>query len=94
MVADSVAVPIEDQINGVDDLLYYSSTCDNTGRYTCSVTFRSGADSDMALVNLQNAVKRAEVKLPSTVRQQGVSVQKRNADMLALWAFRLQTMFR
>ena len=87
VVADSVAVPIEDQINGVDDLLYYSSTCDNTGRYTCSVTFRSGADSDMALVNLQNAVKRAEAKLPSTVRQQGVSVQKRNADMLALWAF-------
>ena len=87
VIAEAVAVPIEDQVNGVEDLLYYSSTCDNAGSYSCSVTFKSGADSNMALVNLQNAVKRAEAKLPAVVKQQGVSVQKRNSDMLAVWAF-------
>ncbi|MDO5317525.1 MAG: efflux RND transporter permease subunit [bacterium] len=87
VVADAIAIPVEDQINGVDNVVYYSSTCDNSGAYSCSVTFRSGADTDMALVNLQNAVKRAESKLPSVVKQQGVTVQKRNADMIAMYSF-------
>ena len=87
VVADTIAIPVEDQINAVENVLYYSSTCNNAGSYSCSVTFKSGADSDMALVNLQNAVKRAESKLPSIVKQQGVSVQKRNSDMLAMYAF-------
>ena len=87
VVADAIAIPIEDQINGVENVVYYSSTCDNSGTYSCSVTFRSGADTDMALVNLQNAVKRAETKLPSAVKQQGVMVQKRNADMIAMYSF-------
>ena len=87
VVADAVATPVEDQINGVENMAYYSSTCDNSGSYSCSVAFVSGADSDMALVNLQNAVRRAEAKLPSTVKQRGVSVQKRNPDMLAMYAF-------
>ena len=87
VVADAIAIPIEDQINGVENVVYYSSTCDNSGSYSCSVTFRSGADTDMALVNLQNAVKRAETKLPSAVKQQGITVQKRNADMIAMYSF-------
>ena len=65
VIAQTVAIPLEDEVNAVEDLLYYSSTCNNSGRYSCSVTFKSGTDSDMALVNLQNCVKRAGKCKPS-----------------------------
>jgi len=87
VVADTVAIPIEDELNGVDDLLYFSSTCDNLGNYNCSVTFKSGTDSDMAMVNVQNALKRAEPKLPDDVKRVGVNVDKRTGDMLAVFVF-------
>ena len=87
VITQTVAMPIEDEINGVDDLLYFSSTSDNSGSYSCQVTFQSGTDTDIALVNLQNAVKRAEVKLPSDVIKNGISVQKRGGDILAMFAF-------
>lgn len=86
-VAETVAIPLEDEINNVDDLLYFSSTCDNNGSYSCTVTFESGTDPDMALVNLQNAVKRAEPRLPAEVTQTGIQVQKRSDDMLAVIVF-------
>ena len=87
VITQTVAMPIEDEINGVDDLLYFSSTSDNSGSYSCQVTFQSGTDTDIALVNLQNAVKRAEVKLPSDVTKNGINVQKRGGDILAMFAF-------
>ena len=87
VVAQTVAMPIEDQINGVEDLLYFSSNSSDTGSYSCNVTFKSGTDTDMALVNLQNAVKRAEPKLPSEVTKLGVNVTKRGGDILAMFAF-------
>ncbi len=87
VITQTVAMPIEDEINGVDDLLYFSSTSDNSGSYSCQVTFQSGTDTDIAMVNLQNAVKRAEVKLPSDVTKNGISVQKRGGDILAMFAF-------
>ena len=87
VITQTVAMPIEDEINGVDDLLYFSSTSDNSGNYSCQVTFQSGTDTDIAMVNLQNAVKRAEVKLPSDVTKNGISVQKRGTDILAMFAF-------
>ena len=87
VVAQTVAMPIEDQINGVEDLLYFSSNSNDTGSYSCNVTFKSGTDTDMALVNLQNAVKRAEPKLPSEVTKLGVNVSKRGGDILAMFAF-------
>lgn len=80
-------MPLENEINGVEDLLYFSSTSSNSGSYSCSVTFRSGTDSDIALVNLQNAVKRAEAQLPSEVTKVGITVEKRGNDILAMLAF-------
>ena len=71
----------------MEDLLYFFSTSSNSGSYSCSVTFRSGTDSDIALVNLQNAVKRAEAQLPSEVTKVGITVEKRGNDILAMLAF-------
>ncbi|MEA4861890.1 MAG: efflux RND transporter permease subunit [Victivallaceae bacterium] len=87
VVVETVGSPIEDEINGVEDLLYYSSSSDNYGNYSCSVTFKSGTDTDIAMVNLQNAVKRAEPKLPSDVTKNGIAVTKRGSDILAIFAF-------
>lgn len=87
VVAQTVAMPLENEINGVEDLLYFSSTSSNSGSYSCSVTFRSGTDSDIALVNLQNAVKRAEAQLPSEVTKVGITVEKGGNDILAMLAF-------
>ena len=87
VVAQTVAMPLENEINGVEDLLYFSSTSSNSGSYSCSVTLRSGTDSDIALGNLQKAVKRAEAQLPSEVTKVGITVEKRGNDILAMLAF-------
>ncbi len=87
VIAETVAIPLEDEINGVEDIQYYSSTCNNNGSYSCMVTFKTGTDSNMDMVNLQNAVKRAERKLPSEVVRENVSVRKRNSDLLAMYSF-------
>jgi len=87
VIAETVAIPLEDEINAVDNLLYFSSSSSNDGSYSCSVVFKSGSDSDMNLVNLQNAVKRAEAKLPAEVTKRTVQVKKRNSDMLAMYSF-------
>ncbi len=87
VVMQTVATPLEDSINGVDDLLYFSSSCSNDGTYSCSVTFKPGTDSDIAMVNLQNAVKQAEAQLPSEVTKTGISVKKRGSDILAMFTF-------
>lgn len=87
VVAETVAIPLEDELNGVEDLLYYSSTCDNSGNYACTITFKTGTNSDMAMVNVQNALKRADSQLPEDVKRIGVDVDKRTGDMLAVFAF-------
>ena len=83
----SVAQVMEDQINGVDDIWYYKSNCSNKGLYNCYCTFRPGTNSDMALVNVQNAVKRAEPKLPAEVVQNGITVKKSPEDRMVMYMF-------
>jgi len=87
VVADSVAAPLEAEINGVEDMLYMSSTCSNNGSYSLSVTFAVGADPNIAQVNVQNRAQQAVPKLPAEVVDQGVSVRTRSSDMLAVFSF-------
>lgn len=87
VIADTVASPLESEVNGTEDMVYYSSQSDNLGNYTLTLTFKSGADEDMALVNVNNAVKRAEHALPTDVVNNGITVVKRSSDMLATYAF-------
>lgn len=81
-IAETVAVPIEEQVNGVDDMLYMSSISSNTGQYQLTVTFKIGTDPDIAAVNLQNRVQLAEPQLPQQVTQQGVSTRKQSSGLL------------
>ena len=86
-VADAVAAPIEAEMNGLEDMLYFSSECNNDGSYALNVTMAPGCDTDIAQVNIQNAVKRAEMKLPNDVKQLGINVIKRSSDILSVFAF-------
>ena len=86
-VEETVAMVIESQINGVEDKLYYSSSCSNTGEYMCQITFKTGTNDDIAMVNVQNAIKQGENSLPAEVRAVGVNVVKRSNDILCVFAF-------
>lgn len=87
VLADTVAIPLEAEINGIEDLLYFSSTSNDSGKYACSLTFKIGTDANMAFINTQNAIKAAEKKLPTEVVNSGITVRKRSADMLAQFTF-------
>jgi len=87
VVADNVAAPLEKEVNGVDKMLYMSSSCSNDGRYTLSVTFEVGTDPDIDQVNLQNRVQLATSKLPQAVVDQGIDVRRRSTDILGAVEF-------
>ena len=82
VLRDSVAVPIESQVNGVEGMQYMSSTSSNDGSYSLTVTFESGYDGDIAQVNVQNRVQQATPSLPEEVTRSGVTVQKKSNTIL------------
>jgi multidrug efflux pump len=82
VVADSVAAPIEQQVNGVERSLYMSSQCTNDGTYNLTVTFELGTDLNMAQVLVQNRVQLAVPQLPQQVQVQGVTVKKKSPSIL------------
>ena len=82
VVQEAVAAPIEEQVNGVDDMLYMSSTSANDGSYELIVTFAVGTDPDIAAVNVQNRVAIANAQLPQEVLRQGITTQKQSSNIL------------
>src|SRR5438309_5716870 len=82
VVADTVATPIEQEVNGVESMIYMSSRCTNDGQMLLDVTFKLGTSLDMAQVLVQNRVKIAEAKLPEEVKRQGVTTKKKSPSIL------------
>jgi HAE1 family hydrophobic/amphiphilic exporter-1 len=85
-VEQAVAAQIEAQVNGVDDMIYMSSTSSDNGGYSLSVTFEVGTDADIAAVNVQNRVAQAMAGLPAEVTSAGVVTQKASSNMLMVAA--------
>ena len=86
-VLKSVVVPIEEQVNGVENMDYISSSASNSGGANITVYFKQGTNADIAAVNVQNAVSRANASLPSEVVQSGVIVRKQNSGNLMFLSF-------
>ncbi|KAB2672092.1 efflux RND transporter permease subunit [Ochrobactrum sp. LMG 5442] len=87
VIADVVGGPLETAINGVDGMMYMSSTSSNAGQYSLSVTFEVGTDPELAQINVQNRAQLAISRLPAAVAQQGVSVRSRSPDFVLGIAF-------
>ncbi|SMC83112.1 multidrug efflux pump [Fulvimarina manganoxydans] len=83
-LAQTVSAPIEQQINGVEDMIYMQSTNSSTGTANISVTFASGTDPDQATINVNNRVQQATASLPQEVQRLGVTVAKRSSQILAV----------
>jgi len=86
VVEETVAAPIEAQVNGVDDMIYMSSNSTDSGNYSLDVTFAVGTDPDIATVNVQNRVSQATSQLPTEVTSSGVTVQKASTNILLVIA--------
>ncbi len=84
VIADTVAAPIEQQVNGVEDMLYMNSTSAANGDMSLMVYFEVGTDPDQAMINVNNRVQAATTSLPEDVRRYGVTVEKRSSSMLQL----------
>mgnify|MGYP006273931975 CR=1 FL=1 len=87
VVKDTVAAPIEQEMNGVEDMLYMQSDCTNDGGYSLEVTFDVDSNPDIDQVNVQNRLQLAESRLPKAVLDQGINVRRRSSDMLGVVSF-------
>src|SRR5690606_37743023 len=83
-IAETVAAPLEEEINGVENMLYMNSISSGDGTLTINVTFAVGADPDLAAINVNNRIQAAVPRLPEEVRRQGVVVRKASANMLQI----------
>ena len=83
-VRDTVAAPIEQQVSGVENMMYMSSQCTNDGAYTLTVTFKLGMDSDMAQVLVQNRVSLALPVIPDLVQREGINVKKMSPSTMMI----------
>jgi HAE1 family hydrophobic/amphiphilic exporter-1 len=86
VLAETVAAPIEQQVNGVERMIYMASTCSNDGTYSLTITFEVGTNLDMAQVLVQNRVSVAEPRLPEEVRRQGITVNKQSTSILQVFS--------
>ena len=85
-INDSVVSLIEEELNGARGLLYYESSSSSTGSADITVTFKPGTDPNLAQVDVQNRLKKAEARLPQTVKDQGITVEQANAGFLMVYA--------
>ena len=83
-VADTVAAPVEQQVNGVENMMYMSSQCTNDGNYTLTVTFKPGTDLNISQVLVQNRVSLAQPILPDLVKRRGIAVKKKSPNVLMI----------
>ena len=88
VLVDTVAIPIENAINGVEDMLYMSSTSDDNGSYTLTVTFNIGTNPDIARVKVQNRLQQVNSELPEVVTKQGIDISSQLSNMLAMLVLR------
>jgi multidrug efflux pump len=86
VIAQTVASPLENSINGVDDMIYMNSVSSGSGTMDLSVSFKVGTDPDQATINVNNRVQMAMASLPSEVQRQGVTVQKQSSTILMILA--------
>ena len=89
VIAEKVAVPIEQEVNGVDDMIYMQSKSSDDGSMSLTVTFEIGTDIDMASVLVQNRVAIAEPKLPEETKRQGITTKKKSSNMVLMVNFDL-----
>src|SRR5436853_7217411 len=87
-LARTVAAPIEEQLSGIENLVYFNSSSASNGALTITCTFEVGTNIDLATINVSNRVKIAEPRLPDDVRRTGVLVQKRSTDILMVVGIR------
>ena len=88
VLVDTVAIPIENELNGVENMLYMSSSSDDNGSYQLTITFDIGTNPDIAQVQVENRLQQVNSQLPALVIQEGISVETRSSNLLAMLILR------